>query len=344
MYEYWGFWDAYGDGTVVPIVASWVGDVMVRCEVSPYPHGKLPFIFIPYLPIKDSLYGESDAPLLETHQDIISAVSRGMIDTIASAAAGQKGIPTDMLTRTEMQKFKSGQDFEIRDSGMGNQLPIWVATPPEISQSAFAMLQHHQYEASSLTGIQPFSSSGLSGDSLGSTATGVSAATDAQGKREFCIMARIADGLAKMGSHIMAMNGDWLEDHEVIRITDSEFVHIQRENLKGSFDVDLSISTKESDANKAQQLAFMLQTMGPSLPYDMIKLLLQDISKLYRMPGLADSISKYQPQPSPTEQLEQAKLQVEVEKAQLEVAKIQAEINHINAQAGLKASQSEKLC
>ena len=37
-YDYWGFWDINDDGNVVPIVATWVGKVLVRLEENPFSH------------------------------------------------------------------------------------------------------------------------------------------------------------------------------------------------------------------------------------------------------------------------------------------------------------------
>jgi len=34
-YEYWGFYDIHDDGTLVPIVATWIGDVLIRMEENP---------------------------------------------------------------------------------------------------------------------------------------------------------------------------------------------------------------------------------------------------------------------------------------------------------------------
>lgn len=60
-YEYWGWYDIEGDGVLKPIVATWIGDVMVRLEANPFPDQKLPFVVVNYLPVKRSLYGEADA-------------------------------------------------------------------------------------------------------------------------------------------------------------------------------------------------------------------------------------------------------------------------------------------
>lgn len=73
----------------------------------------------------------------------------------------------------------------------------------------------------------------------------------AQAKRELNILRRLGEGIEKIGKKILAMNAEFLSDEEVIRITDEDFVVINRDNLKGTFDVELGISTAETDQIKA---------------------------------------------------------------------------------------------
>ena len=90
------------------------------------------------------------------------------------------------------------------------------------------------------------------------------------------------------------------------------------------FDLTLSISTAEEDDNKAEQLAFMLQTMGPSEDPGLRKMILADIMRLRKMPDLAKRIDEFKPEPDPMQQ----KIQ------QLEIAKLEAEVAEIQARAG----------
>ncbi|MFP3693873.1 hypothetical protein, partial [Burkholderia sp. SIMBA_048] len=73
------------------IVATWIGDTLIRMEKNPFPDQKLPFIIIPYLPVKREAFGEPDAELLEDNQKILGAVTRGMIDLLGRSANGQQG-------------------------------------------------------------------------------------------------------------------------------------------------------------------------------------------------------------------------------------------------------------
>lgn len=330
VYEYWGFWDIDGTGVTKPIVAAWVGDVMIRLEENPYPDKKIPFVVVPYLPVRGSVYGEPDGELLEDNQKIIGAVTRGMIDIMGRSANGQTGLRKDMLDAVNRRRYENGQDYEF-NVNVDPRQGVFMHTYPEIPMSAQFMLQLQNMEAESLTGVKSFSS-GVSGQSLGDVAAGVRGALDAASKRELDILRRLSNGVIEIGKKIIAMNQVFLSEEEVLRITDEQFVQIRRDDLQGSFDLKLSISTAEEDNNKAQELAFMLQTMGNNMDPEMAKMILSDIARLRKMPDLAKKIESYQPQPDPLQQ----------KRAQLEVALLEAQVANEQAKA-MQAQSTAKL-
>ena len=334
-YEYWGYWDINGDGKTKPFVATWVGDTIIRMEESPFSDGKLPFVLVQYLPKRHKIYGEPDGELLEDNQKILGAVTRGMIDIMGRSAAGQKGTRVDALDVTNRRKFEAGEDYEFQ-AHVDPRQGFYDHVYPEIPASAQNMVQMQQIEAESLTGVKAFHA-GLSGDSLGQTATGARGAMDAAGKRELGIIRRLAEGMKEIGYKIIAMNGEFLSDEEIIRITDEEFVSINRENLKGRFDLKLDISSAELDNMKAQELAFMLQTMGNNMPMEMSQIVLADIARLRKMPELAKRIREYKPEPDPMQQQMQ---QLEMAKLQAEVAKLQGEAQNQQASGMLDQAKA----
>ena len=119
------------------------------------------------------------------------------------------------------------------------------------------------------------------------------------------------------------MNAQFLDEGEVIRITNEEFIQVKKDDLAGHFDLRLSISTPEEDNNKAEQLSFMLQTVGPNSDPDVTRMILADICRLRKMPDLAKKLENYQPQPDPL--AEKAK--------ELEIAKLEAEIEALRGRA-----------
>ena len=326
--EYWGFWDIHGNGILQPFVAAWVGDTLIRLEESPFPDKQLPFVVAQYLPVRKSSYGEPDGALLEDNQKVVGAVTRGMIDIMGKSANGQTGIRKDMLDTTNRRKFEKGLDYEFNQNVDPRQ-GIFMHTYPEIPASAQFMLQLQNMEAESLSGVKSFSQ-GISGQALGDVAAGVRGALDASSKRELGILRRLSNGIIEIGRKIIAMNAEFLSDKEVIRITNDEFVTVRRDDLAGNFDLKLSISTAEEDNNKAQELSFMLQTMGNNMDPAMSRMILSDIARLRKMPDLAEKIEKYQPQPDPLIQ-KQRELELALLEAKLDTERAQAQYYRSNA-------------
>lgn len=338
-YEYWGYWDIDGTGLVKPIVATYVGDTLIRLEENPFPDQKLPFVTAQLLPVRKSIYGEPDGQLLEENQKIIGAVTRGMIDIMGRSANGQMGSRKDALDVTNRRKFNKGMDYEY-NAQVDPRLAFHMHTYPEIPNSAKEMLQMQNADAESLTGVKAFHS-GISGQSLGATATGIRSALDATSKRELGILRRLAEGIKQIGRKIISMNGEFLSEEEVIRITNEEFITVRRDDLAGNFDLSLEISTAEADNEKAQELAFMLQTMGNNMEPSMSQMILVDIARLRKMPELSKRIEEYQPQPDPIAQ-EKAQLEVELLKAQVAKENSIAQENQANAQLDLARVETEK--
>jgi hypothetical protein len=337
-YEYWGFYDVEGNGVLTPIVATWIGDTMIRMEENPFPDQKLPFVVIPYLPVKRELYGEPDAELLEDNQAILGALTRGMIDLLGRSANAQKGIQKGMLDVLNRRRFDNGQDYEY-NPGTNPAVGLVEHKYPELPQSALLMLNLQNQEAEALTGVKSFGG-GISGEAYGDVAAGIKGVLDAASKREMAILRRLAKGMMEVGQKLISMNGVFLSQDEVVRVTNTEFVKVSPDDLKGDFDLEVDISTAEVDSAKSQDLGFMLQTIGPKFPLPMVQMVLAEICRLKRMPELEHAIKMYKPEPDPMQQqlqqLEMQKLQAEIDKLKSETLKNQAEATVKQADADNK--------
>ena len=169
-HEYWGFYDIEDNGELVPIVITWIGDVIIRMERNPYPDQKIPYVVVPYLPVKRELYGEPDAEFLEDNQKVIGAMMRGMIDLLGRSANAQQGFAKGMLDPLNRRKFDNGQDYEYNPS-QNPQQGLIEHKYPELPASALTMLTIQNQEAEALTGVKSFSG-GISGESYGDVAAG----------------------------------------------------------------------------------------------------------------------------------------------------------------------------
>ena len=336
-YEYWGSHDINGDGSLVPIVATWIGDVMIRMEENPFPDQQLPFVLVPYLPVKRELYGEPDAELLEDNQKILGALTRGMIDSMGRSANAQQGIAKGMLDPLNRRRYDRGEDYEFNPGVVSPRDGVIEHKYPELPQSALLMLNLQNQEAESLTGVKAFAG-GVSGDAYGDVVAGIRSALDASSKREMAILRRFAKGFTEIGSKIISMNSVFLTEAEVVRVTNEEYVTIKRDDLIGNFDLEVDISTAEVDNQKSQDLGFMLQTLGPNMDPKVSMMILSEIARLKRMPDLAHTLANWQPQPDPFQQQMQ---ELELQKLQAEVAEIQAKTMEAQARARKASAEAD---
>lgn len=335
--EWWGYYDIHGSGELVPIVASWVGNTIIRLAENPFPDRKLPFVFIPYLPVTDSIYGEPDTELLEDPQRISGAIYRGIIDLLGRSANSQQGFAKGMLDAINKKRFLEGEDYEFNPERNIQGSGYIMHTFPEIPVSSLNFLQLQNYEAESLTGIKAFSG-GISGDSYGRVVAAANYAHDAAANLEMNILRRIAKGISLVGSKIIAMNTQFLTDAEVIRITNkpnannSDFLAIHPEDIQGSFDCIVDIKTAKAIEDQVTKLTMLMQTVGPNCDFGILKIAMSELADLMKMPDMAESIRQYEPQPDPM--LEQQK--------QLMNQKLQSEIELNGAKAQESASNAQR--
>lgn len=335
-HEYWGYYDVKGDGKLVCILATWIGDVLIRLEESPFPDERPPFVVVPYLPVKREVFGESDAELLGENQRILGAVTRGMIDLMGRSANSQIGFAKGFLDPLNRKRYEDGDDYEF-NTNTPPDIGAFQQKYPEIPRSALEMVNLMNADAESLTGVKSFSG-GMSGNAYGDIAAGIRGMLDAAGKREMSILRRLAQGIKEIGVKIIAMNSVFLSDEEFIRITNEEFVRIRREDLKGNFDLIVDIATNEVDNLKAQDLAFMLQTMGPSMDFNMSKIILSEIARLKRMPDLAKAIERFEPKPDP---MEERLKELAIEEAMLKNEELKSKIRLNDAKARQAMSDAD---
>ena len=327
MYEYWGNYDVNEDGIAEPIVCSWIGNTVVRLQSNPYPDKKPPFIVVPFNAVPFQIYGDSLASVIGDNQKVKTAIIRGVIDNMAQSNNGQVGMKKGSLDIANRKKFLQGNNFEYN----GDKGDFWQGSYNQIPGSAFDVMTLMNNEIESQTGVKSFSG-GITGNALGSSATGARGALDATATRRISLVRNIAENLIKpLMRKWMSYNAEFLEAEEIVRITNEEFIPIKRDDLTGNIDIDISISTAEDNNAKSQELSFLLQTLGNTMPFEMTQMIIAEIAKLSRMPDLEKRIRDFKQEPDPAAQQMQ---QAEMERLALENQKLQSEIARNNARAG----------
>lgn len=319
VYEYWGNYDVNGTGIAEPIICAWVNDVIIRLQSNPYPDGKPPFIVVPFNSVPFKIHGEANAELIGDNQKVKTAVIRGIIDNMSQSNNGQVAVRKGALDPVNRKKFLSGSHFEFN----GSPADFWQGSYNSIPASAFEVIGLMNNEIESITGTKSFSG-GINGGSLGNTATGARGALDATATRRMNIVRNVAENLIKpLMRKWMAYNAEFLEEEEVVRVTNEEFVPVRRDDLSGRVDIDISISTAEDNAAKSQELSFLLQTLGPNEDPEVRRGIMADIMELMRMPDQAKRIREYQTQPDP---MQEKMKQLEIQRYELENQLLQAKI------------------
>lgn len=312
VYEYWGSIDRDGDGITEPVVCAWVNNTIIRLEDNPFPDQKVPFIVVPFSATPFSLYGESNADLISDSQKVKTAMLRGIIDNMALSNNAQKGIPKGWLDDVNKKRMLAGNNYEY-NPGQGQ---VIEGSFNQIPGSAYDTINLMNNDIESITGVKAYSQ-GINSASLGATATGARGVLDATATRRLNVVRNIAENCIKpLMRKWLAYCNEFLEPTQTMRITNEQFVEINRDDLDGNIDIDITVSTAEDNSAKAQELAFMMQTMAQSMDHGMRTLLMSEIARLHKMPDLAKRLEEYQPQPDPVAQ----KIQ------ELQIAKLEAEV------------------
>ena len=336
MYEYWGNLPASGDSDEIkPMVVCWIDDVVIRCEENPYPDKKPPFIVTPFLPKPFDVYGEPHGAILSENQFIKTAIYRGIIDSMANSNNGQIGVRKGALDNVNKERMLKGDNFEfVGDPGTA----MFVGSFGNLPATTFNFLQLVDSESTQLTGVNTFGQNQTT-NRIGQDnfSKGV---LDGGNLRKLQIAKNIAENLVKpLLRKWLEYSAELLEDEQVFRITGGDhFEIIRRDDLYGSIDLDMAISTNEDNAIRTNQLAFLLQTIGPNEDPNIRKMIMAEIMKMHRMPELATRIETYEPQPDP---LLVAQQQLMIEKLKAEIAELQANAGKIEQDGILKSAKAQ---
>lgn len=333
-YRYHGYRDIHGTGDLVSIVATWIGDILIQLEETPFPDKKVPYVIGSLMPKRHSVYGEPDAELLIENQTTVGALTRGVVDLMARSANAQQGVPKGFLDIPNQRRFENGMDYQYNPM-LGRPDQVLVQhTFPAIPNSALDMIALNVQDAGSLTGVQ----TNVNADNYGdAAAVGIKGVLAASSKRETSILRRLAKVVSRVGTKIGQMNMSFMSEEEIVRITNEKFVTVRKEDIQGRYDIRCEVSSAEADAAKSQKLAFMLQTIGPSVSFDITKKIMAEIARLDKMETLAHDLETYEPKPDPHQEMIQ---KLEIAEAEAKVAKLQAETAESQARAAHFAAQA----
>ena len=325
-YEYWGFWDINDDGEVECIVGTWIDKTMIRMERTPFPFKDLPFSIAKYMLVKNEVRGEPPGSLLVENQDSIGKMTRAAHDITSDHAVGQEFIDEEFFAGpSQKDNYRSGKTAYFRH-GMDPKTSIFKQSIDAVPPTVFQMIDYQTNDAESMSGTKVFGT-GLNSQALGSVARGITASLDATAKRKLSILRRLSEDLfVDLASKTIAMNQVFLDEQEVIRITNKEYVTVKRSDISGEYDIRIDVSTPEKDNEKLEKLNMLMQTNAASMDPGLAKIIYAEMAKLSKNPQLEERILTFEPEPDP---MQEEMKKIQLENAQLTNQKLKAEIANI---------------
>ena len=322
-YDYWGFWDIHGDGNTVPIVATWVGGVLVRLEENPFGHKKIPYVIAKYMPVKREVMGEPDAVLLEENQEAVGKTTRAIQDIMSLDAVNQEFIDeTFFPSPVERENYRLGKTVFFR-SGMDPKKAIFKNNVNPVNNIALQWINAQIQDAEAMSGTT------LNNNSTNGISVNAQRRIDSSNsKRDASVLRRITSMLVDAARLIIAMNAEFLSEEEIVRNTNKEYVKISRDDLTGSHDITIDIQTPETNNAIAQDLSMVLQTGQQTMSPELSKKIWARILKLKGQYDLAREFEAYQPQPDPKQQ---ELLDMQIEEQRLKIEKAKKDIEEVDS-------------
>jgi hypothetical protein len=158
---------------------------------------------------------------------------------------------------------------------------------------------------------------GLNSGAYGDVAAGIKPVVDATTQRTMSNVRKFNKPFIEIIKKMAEINRQFITDDKVIALSDNEFKTIRPNDLQSDINIKIEVSTPELDDKTANDLGFLAQTLGESVPMTVKNMILSDIARLKKRPDLAKMLLDV-PEPGPTQQeLELHALRVQLLQAQI---------------------------
>lgn len=295
--------------------------------------------------------GRSLSEQVEDIQKIKTGVLRAGMDSLYLALNGRYAI-SDQVNLDDMLVSRPGGVVRLLDGAKPADGHIMPMVPPDVSGSAFPMLEYFDSVRETRTGITRYNQ-GLDANTLNKTATGVSAIMSAAQQRIELVARTFAEtGLRDLMLLVHELTRKHNNKPQVIRMR-GEWVPVDPRSWKTRYDMTISVGL--GTGNREQQMANLTQIMmvqreaiqigvcGPEQIYN-------SASRLAEAAGFKNPDAFFlnpamqpprQPQPDPKVLEAQAKIQIEQAKLQADQAKAQADLQVAQAKLAIEQARNE---
>jgi len=325
VYECFGKYDFDGDNISECWIVTKIGSKIVRLEKNPLK--RPPFCVVAPYPDQYEISGLTIDDMIGEIQDIKTAVMRQVLLNVANNNDRQVLIDPEGLN---MDDVINNRKYIRRKLGQGQKMSDAFQYMPEspLASAAMTLLEIMEQTKENRTGITKYNQ-GLDSKSLNKTATGVTAIMGAANQRIEMIARMLAEtGVIDLFEMMVELNLRYIDNKQVIRLTNGQSLQIDPEDLEGHYDLDVAAGVGAGQRQEAVQNMMLLlskiypaingliQTQG--LPGVAPEKIAAAATTLVQQMGYKDA-SKY----APTIDEIQAQLQQMMEQAQAQQAQAQ---------------------
>ncbi len=340
-YEYWGDLDINDTGIAVPVVVSWIGNVVVRMEENPYPDKAKPYIGTAFTKTPFMFWGDSLSEFLSDGQFIRTGITRAMLDNTVQGNNGFKFFRKGALDAVNKKKLLSGIGGAIEVNG--DKADMWDGDFNQTPPTVFALFEMIQKDNEALSGISN-AAQGLDTRAL-STATSANIAASMGQKRMMEIVRRYSELIKELMRKWISYNKVYLSPQEVIRVS-GNYIEFTPDDIDGSYDIDINVGVDGIEESKANQITMLMQQIGNlagTVNPKTLHSLLAKLADIWGFVDVAAELEAYEaPPPDPAVSqkvaLELEKLQAEIDKIKSETHENMADANNKNVTTKLRAN------
>ncbi len=331
LFEYYGVYDLHGNG-LVPVLAIWSGNTLLRMTESPYPPSwnGIPFESAVYTRRPFNIYGESISEMLRSSQRMRQNISTAIVENMKNATVGQRFFQKGAMDQINFRRMLNGERIIYMNKPPGESFT--EGTFNDIPSSVFSVNDMLKGEQDSLSGVSEFSA-GMDPRSLNTnvSATAANITNTNAAKRMLQITRHISEMLERVFSKWVDLNQMMLQEGVVQ--DDEEYVTLSGAMLQGQFDVSVRAGTAGMKEAKIQHLQMMMS--DPTLPPQLAMGMRAQLADLLDMPVLAKEIREtLNQEPDPQQQqMQQIAMQLDMQEKQATIAKDQAQAKKYNAEA-----------
>ena len=303
----------------------------------------IPFVSITPVPMPHKFFGLSVADLALEGQKINTALLRGVLDNTYLQINGRYFAVDGQVNLDDLLASRPGGVVRVKQPGAAGRLDQGAGD----SQLGMSMLEYMKGYQEDSTGWSRYNQ-GADGDSLNSTATGVTIVTNRADMRLDLIARNFAQGFRDLFRLMLKLVSQYDQRESVIRLRGS-WVNVDPREWRNGFDCDIHVGLGTGDRNQQiqhlmtllqqQQMGLQFGTATPENVYqaqqELTKALgYKSADKFFTDPAKAPPKP---PPPNPEEIKAQAAMQLEKVRQQgamqVKQAELQADIQRFQARA-----------